>query len=137
MVFYIKQNATLPTLKMKLIRDTRYDYKKFESLIENAQITFSMKSKKGIYKIANAEADIQLVNTCDGDAEPIEIDYFITYRFREEDTDTPGVFYGEFNITFFDFNGEVDLVGKLIMPIHEPLEIHILDSFIRVDVQQV
>ena len=42
MYFFIKQNSTLPTLRMELIEDGRHDFHKFHEAIQSATITFSM-----------------------------------------------------------------------------------------------
>ncbi len=40
--FYIKKNSTMPLLKMKVVNDGRFDYKKIYENLESANITFSM-----------------------------------------------------------------------------------------------
>ncbi len=66
MIFSIRQNATLPILKMKVFRDGRNDFRRFEELIENCVATFAMKDEKtGIYKVANKAANVVLENPCD------------------------------------------------------------------------
>ena len=42
MEFYIKKGATLPLLKMQIVKDGRSDYHKFMDLIETSTILFSM-----------------------------------------------------------------------------------------------
>ena len=42
MEFFINKNATLPVLKLELIRDGRNDFEKFFELIQNADIYFTM-----------------------------------------------------------------------------------------------
>ena len=42
MEFFIKKNATLPILKMQVVKDGRSDYNKMMSLIEESAIFFSM-----------------------------------------------------------------------------------------------
>ncbi len=46
MIFSIRQNSTLPILKMKVFRDGRNDFRRFEELIENCVATFAMKDEK-------------------------------------------------------------------------------------------
>jgi hypothetical protein len=130
MVFSIRQNSVLPTLKMRLYRDGRNDYNHFEEMIENSVITFAMKDQKtGIYKIANKEAKIILKDPC---SENSKKEYYIGYEFTSEDTNKPGIFIGEFKIIFL--NSDLQPNGELIVPIGEQLYIHVLDSFVKSDV---
>lgn len=130
MVFNIKQHATLPVLKMKLYRDGRNEYNNFDELLENALITFAMKdTTTGIYKIANKPAQIELKDPC---GQNIENQYYITYHFTANDTNRSGIFLGEFKAIFL--NTEMENIGEIIVPISEPLYIHIIDSFVKSDI---
>ena len=53
MEFFIQQNATLPILKMEVVKDGRTDASKdFYSIVENATLRFSMKNEEtGIQKV--------------------------------------------------------------------------------------
>ena len=42
MEFYIKKNATLPVLKIQVVKDGRSDYNNFMDMIEESAIFFSM-----------------------------------------------------------------------------------------------
>lgn len=42
MEFFIKKDATLPLLKMQVVKDGRSDYQSFMNLIETSTIVFSM-----------------------------------------------------------------------------------------------
>jgi hypothetical protein len=42
MEFFIKKNATLPLLKLQVVKDGRSDYNNFMKLIEVASLYFSM-----------------------------------------------------------------------------------------------
>jgi hypothetical protein len=133
MVFSIRQYSTLPTLKMRLYRDGRNDYNRFEELLENSVITFAMKEEKtGIYKIANKEAKIILKDPC---SENSKKEYYIAYDFTSEDTEKPGIYIGEFKINFLDTTLQPN--GELIVPIGEQLYIHILDSFVKNDITYI
>lgn len=133
MVFSIRQYSTLPTLKMRLYRDGRNDYNRFEELLENSVITFAMKEEKtGIYKIANKEAKIILKDPC---SENSKKEYYIAYDFTSEDTEKPGIYIGEFKINFLDTTLQPN--GELIVPISEQLYIHILDSFVKNDITYI
>lgn len=127
MIFSIKQHSTQPILKLKLIKDGRSDYNNFYEKLENATVTFAMKdATNGRLQVANEPGELLLKDGCDeqGDKE-----YYIAYFFTKDDTDTPGIYIGEFKLVFLD-----DL-SQLITPISEELQIHVLPSFVRADVQ--
>jgi hypothetical protein len=132
MVFSIRQNSTLPILKMKVYRDGRNDFRHYEELIENCAATFAMKDEKtGIYKVANKAATVALENPCDENGYK---HYIITYQFTKEDTNKPGIFLGEFKLVLFDQADPTSVFGELIVPIQEELYIHVLDSFVKSDI---
>jgi len=132
MIFSIRQNSTLPTLKMKVLKDGRHDFRHFEELLENSVATFAMKDQEtGIYKVANKEAKVVLEKPCE---ETSEKNYIVTYQLTKEETNKPGIFLGEFKITLFDLYDPTKVYGELIAPIHEQLYIHILDSFVKTDI---
>mgnify|MGYP001058049289 CR=1 FL=1 len=132
MIFSIRQNSTLPVLKMKVLKDGRNDFRHFEELLENSVATFAMKDEEnGVYKVANKEAKIVLEKPCE---ETSEKNYIVTYQFSSEDTNKPGIFLGEFKITLFDLTDPTKVYGELITPIQEQLYIHILDSFVKTDI---
>jgi hypothetical protein len=121
MEFFIKQNATLPTLKMQVVKDGRNDFRSFMDTLQNAIITFSMvNTDNGILKIASKPAYITEKFFDNPDA-PQE--FYIYYNFTANDTKTPGRYLGEFSITTTD--------GELIVPIRESLFINITPSFIK------
>lgn len=119
MEFYIKKNATLPVLKMQVVKDGRSDYMQFMESLEFSTIYFSMVDvETGIPKIASAPCKI--VNLLLSDGSPTE--YYIYYQFSSRDTNTQGRYQGQFLIK----NNE----GVLILPIREDLFINIQESFI-------
>ena len=121
MNFYIKKGADLPILKVEPIKDGRSDYKKFMEDLESSTILFSMvDSKTGIYKIANADAYLVAKETIE--PTPI-VEYYIYYQFKKRETNTPGIYKGEFLIR--------NQNGDLILPLREELTIIILDSFTK------
>lgn len=121
MNFYIKKGADLPILKVEPIKDGRSDYKKFMEDLETSTILFSMvDSKSGVYKTANADAYLVAKETVD--PTPIT-EYYIYYQFKKRETNTPGIYKGEFLIRNEN--------GDLILPLREELTIIILDSFIK------
>ncbi len=119
MEFFIRKNATLPVLKMQVVKDGRTGYLEIMESLESATIYFSMiNTETGIPKIVSAPCYIVSLILADG--APTE--YYIYYRFTSRDTNTPGRYTGQFLVKNND--------GNLIMPIREDLYINIEDSFI-------
>jgi len=119
MDFFIKQNATLPVLKMQVVKDGRSGYIQFMESLEVSSIFFSMVDyETGIPKIVSAPCEIVNLILPEG-ATP---EYYIYFKFTEMDTDTPGRYQGQFLIK----NDE----GNLILPLREELYINIQPSFI-------
>jgi hypothetical protein len=121
MEFFIKKGATLPVLKMQIVKDGRNDFRSFMEELENATITFSMRDEgTGVLKIASKRAYITEKFFDNPDA-PTE--YYIYYQFTTSDTAKVGRFVGEFSVTTSQ--------GQLIVPIRENLYINVTDSFIK------
>ena len=119
MEFYIKQNATLPVLKMQIVRDGRSGYQQLMQDLEVSTIFFTMIDVvTGIPKIVSAPAEIVNLILPDGAAP----EYYIYFKFTSRDTNTPGRYEGQFLIK----NDE----GNLILPIREELYINVQPSFI-------
>lgn len=119
MEFYIKKNATLPVLKMQVVKDGRSGYIEFMDSLEISTIYFSMVDvETGIPKIVSAPCEIVGLILPDG-ATP---EYYIYFKFTSRDTNTPGRYQGQFLIK----NEE----GNLILPIRENLYINVQESFI-------
>jgi hypothetical protein len=119
MEFYIKKSATLPVLKMQVVKDGRSSYLEFMESLEFSTIYFTMIDVlSGVPKIVSAPCEIVNIILPDG-ATP---EYYIYYKFTERDTNTPGRYQGQFLIK----NEE----GNLILPIREELFINIQESFI-------
>ena len=71
MNFYIKKNATLPLLKLQVVKDGRSDYNKFMDLIEVSSLFFSMIDiETGIPKITSRPAGFVEKTFIDPNAEP-------------------------------------------------------------------
>tara|TARA_R110002050_G_scaffold79261_4_gene169351 strand:- start:14983 stop:15357 length:375 start_codon:yes stop_codon:yes gene_type:complete len=123
MDFHINKGASLPILKMELIKDGRYNYKEFHDKIQNSEITFCMKNiVDGSVKIGNKPAICILKNEYNG----CEVEeYYLAYQFTKKDTSKPGTYVGDFKINFLDGS------GTLIVPIREELYIHVLDGSIK------
>ena len=119
MEFFIKKNATLPVLKMQVVKDGRSGYLQLMQDLEVSTIFFTMiEVETGIPKIVSAPAEIVNLILPEG-ADP---EYYIYFKFSARDTNTPGRYQGQFLIK----NDE----GNLILPIREELYINIQDSFI-------
>jgi hypothetical protein len=120
MEFYIKKGATLPLLKMQIVKDGRSDYHKFMDLIETSTILFSMiDADTGIPKFLSKPAGFVSKNFLN-EASPTE--YYVYYQFTAKDTNKPGRYEGEFLLR--------NEQGNLIVPLREKLYITIQDSFI-------
>jgi hypothetical protein len=122
MEFYIRQGASDPILKMRLIDDEKYDKSSFNDLLENSDITFEMyeyKTEEPV--ILNGTA---LLTTRTKKYNQTTDEYYITYRFTEAQTANPGKYEGKFIVQFLDTNSNP--TTKLIMPVKEKLFINII-----------
>ena len=126
--FFIRKDSVNPVLRMELIKDGRYDFKKsmIDNAIQDSVVKFYMKDvETGLLKVAKADADIVLAQE-----EGCEEKYILQYKWKERDTKKEGTYEGWFEI---NFNGNlkeegVDYPsGKMIVPIQEKLQIVILD----------
>lgn len=126
--FFIRKGSVNPVLRMELIKDGRYDFKKsmIDNAIQDSVVKFYMKDvETDLLKIAKADADIVLAQE-----EGCEEKYILQYKWKERDTKKEGIYEGWFEI---NFNGNlkeegVDYPsGKMIVPIQEKLQIVILD----------
>lgn len=124
--FFIRRGSVNPVLRMELIDDGRYDFKR--SLINNALqdsiVTFSMRdAETGQLKIGKAPADIVLA-----DDDTCEERYILQYKWKDRDVKNEGIFDAWFEIKF---NGNIteDGVeypeGNLKVPILEDLKIYV------------
>ena len=115
MEFYIRQNATLPYLKVKVFKDGRNNYKEFSDSLTASTITFSMYDEETqVYKILDRPASIMSTDT-------IPAEYYVYYQFRKTDSKKSGRYIGEFKIT----NSQ----GTIILPLRETLFVNVLESF--------
>ena len=123
MNFDIKKNATLPVLKLSVVKDGRSDYNNFMKQIEVSSLFFSMiDTETGIPKIMSRPASFVEKTQTDPDANP---EYYIYYQFTNKDTNKVGQYEGQFMLKNDD--------GTLILPIREKLIINIHESFIADD----
>ena len=121
MEFFIRQGASDPILKMRMIDDGKNDKSSFNDLLENATITFDMyDNNTGDPVILAAPCNIttrtKLYNqTTD--------EYYIVYRFTSEQTTNAGKFEGKVNVQFRDVS--LTPTNLLILPVKEKLYINI------------
>jgi hypothetical protein len=115
--FFIKQNTTLPIVKMDVVFDGRTDAgEEFYSVLDNATLRFSMISEDtGIPKISMKQAYIVAKDKRNPDA-PWE--YYIYYKWGAKDTNIKGRFLGQFLVVLES--------GELISPFRENLYINII-----------
>jgi hypothetical protein len=122
MDFFIRQGATDPILKMRLIDDGKSDKSSFNELLENSTITFEMiDTKTGMPFILNAPCSLALKTKKYNQTTD---EYYIVYRFTELQTSEPGKFEGKITIQFLDTNQNP--TTKLIVPIRDKLYINII-----------
>ena len=123
MEFHINKNATLPKLKLELIKDGRNDFNKFHDKIQNANITFTMTDiVTGVKRIACKSAGIEEVlpkNNC------ICEEYYLVYQFTSKETSVGGRYAAQFEVEFLDGS------GTLIVPIREELFVNVLEGSIK------
>lgn len=122
MEFFIRQNATDPILKLRLVDDGKNDKSSFNDLLENADITLDMFDvKTEEYQILGGVCNIttrtkNFANTTD--------EYYITYRFTASNTSLKGRYEAIVTIQFYDESSNP--TTKLIVPIKEKLYINII-----------
>lgn len=122
MNFFIRQGSTSPILKLRLIDDGKNDKSSFNDQLLNSDIRFDMMNMKtGEYQILQGACRVAL-RTKKTNLKTDE--YYIVYRFKEEDTSVIGKFEGIITINFAAANDQS--LGKLIVPIREKLFIHII-----------
>ena len=120
MEFFINKGATLPVLKMQVVKDGVAEIDEFMTLIENSTIYFSMVNiNTGSYKILNKFGGFVEKTFVDPNA---ATEYYIYYRFTSSDTNQSGLFKGEFVF----LNDE----GTQILPLREELIIKIGETYV-------
>jgi hypothetical protein len=122
MEFFIRQGASDPLLKLRLLDDGKNDKSSFNDLLENSEITFEMVDHKtGEPYILNGEC---LLTTRNKKYNQTTDEYYITYRFTEEQTKNAGKFEGKVTVQFLDTNSNP--TTKLILPVREKLYINVM-----------
>ncbi len=122
MEFFIRQGASEPILKLRLIDDGKNDKSSFNDMLENCDITFEMFDvSSGEYQILNAPCHITTRNK---KYNQTTTEYYITYRFSEIQTSVIGKYEGKMIVQFLDTN--LNPTTKLILPVKEKLFITIV-----------
>ena len=122
MDFFIREGATDPILKLRLIDDGKNDKSSFNDMLENSDITFEMFDvKTNEYHILNGSCQL---TTRTKKYDQTTDEYYITHRFTESQTAETGRFEGKITIQFLDTNQNP--TTKLILPIKEKLFINII-----------
>lgn len=122
MEFFIRQGATDPILKLKLVDDGRTDKSGFSESLETATISFNMYDAK-------TKTPVILNGVCflsqrkERDNQELT-EYCINYQFTEDGTSEQGRFEGIVTIIFL--NTDMSQKSKLIVPIREKLFINVI-----------
>jgi hypothetical protein len=121
MEFFIRQGASDPILKMRMIDDGKNDKSSFNDILENAVITFDMyDNKTGEPIILSANCNITTRTKIYNQTTD---EYYIVYRFTSEQTTNVGKFEGKINVQFRDV--DLNPTKLLILPVKEKLYINI------------
>jgi len=122
MEFFIRQGASEPILKMRLIDDGKNDKSFLNDLLENSDITFEMLNiKTGEPVILNSGC---LLTTRTKKYNQTTDEYYITHRFTESHTAEIGKYEGIIKVQFLDTNSNP--TTKLLLPIREKLYINVI-----------
>jgi len=117
MEWFIKKNATLPKLTVKIVKDGRNTYGEFLNDLTESSVFFSMiDAETQIPKITSKSAEI--VSELDIDGNTI---HYVVYKFSKKDTNKTGRYQTEFLIKNSD--------GNTYLPLVDNLYINIIDSF--------
>jgi hypothetical protein len=121
MEFFIRQGASQPILKMKLIDDGKNDKSGFNDMLESCNITFDMFDvETGEPEILNSTC---LITTRDKKYNQTTDEYYIIHQFTESQTARIGKYEGKVTVQFLDTN--LNPTTKLILPVKEKLYITI------------
>lgn len=121
MEFHIRQGASDPILKLRMVQDGKNDKSSFNELIETADIRFEMvDTKTGEYEIVGSECGLTLRTKLYNQTTD---EVYIVHRFTEEQTSRPGKYEGKVIVQFRDT--DLNPTNKLILPIREKLYINI------------
>jgi hypothetical protein len=118
MEFFIRQNSSLPIVKVQIIKDGRVDFREFDNLTNTSTITFSMWDEETEkYYVVNKAAQT-MVKEVTGDSP--EVEYYVYYQLSSHETRKPGRYIGEFKIS--------NEQGEIILPLRKKLFINVRDS---------
>ena len=125
MEFFIKKNATLPVLKINVIKDGRSDYNRSMKFLSETDVFFSMvDTETNIPRITTRPAGLM------SKVAPLTAstsDYYVYYQFTPFDTKKVGRYKGQFLFR--------DDTGILILPLNEDIYINVTDSFVLDDME--
>ena len=121
MEFFIRQGASQPILKMRLIDDGKNDKSGNNDMLESCDITFDMFDvETGEPEILNSTC---LITTRDKKYNQTTDEYYINHQFTESQTARIGKYEGKVTVQFLDTN--LNPTTKLILPVKEKLFITI------------
>ena len=104
-----------------MVQDGKNDKSSYNEMLENALITFEMiDSVTGEYEILGESCDLALRTKLLNQKTD---EYYITYKFTEEQTSKIGKFEGKVIVQFRDT--DLNPTSKLILPVKEKLYINI------------
>jgi hypothetical protein len=125
MEFFIKKGATLPILKINVIKDGRSDYNRSMKFLSETDVFFSMvDTETNIPRITTRPAGLM------SKIAPLTAstsDYYVYYQFTPFDTKKVGRYKGQFLFR--------DDTGILVLPLNEEIYINVTDSFILDDME--
>lgn len=123
MEFFIKKNATLPILKINVIKDGRSDYDRTMRFLNETDIFFSMVDvETGIPKITSRPAGVIKRDTVIPNEDS---EYYIYYQFTPSDTKKVARYKGQFMLR--------NETGFLTLPLNQEIYINVTDSFVLDD----
>ena len=121
MEFFIRQGASEPILKLRMIDDGKNDKSSFNDALQSSDITFEMFNvENGEYEILGSPCQI---TTRTKKYDQTTDEYYIVHRFTETQTSNVGKYEGKVTIQFLDSN--LNPTTKLILPVKEKLFITI------------
>ena len=117
MEWFIKKNATLPTLKVKVNKDGRSDFERGDTDLSESSVFFSMiDTETQIPKISSKHGSVISEVNNEGETE-----YYASYQFTKTETNKEGRYSAEFMLLNTD--------GVIYLPINEKLFINVTESF--------
>ena len=120
MEWFIKKNATLPILKLNIIKDGRSDYNRSMKFLSETDVFFSMvDTETNIPRITTRPAGL-MSKLAPSTASTS--DYYVYYQFTPFDTKKVGRYKGQFLFR--------DDTGVLVLPLNDEIYINVTDSFV-------